>query len=191
MSTNKNKHIVARLSMIGLMLVAILAMLMIFRLNASDAFNNNKFIDFFALHDGVFTPGPLPGSPDGSVLLTVFESATGSAEGFGYFEFVSSLKQNMARVPSWCTSGKGNTGVGGSAVMIFEDGLMRLKRVSGQACVDPVFPPIVVKQEQWVVVDGGTGSYSKATGKLTREVIGCLIDFSFENATFRGTIRLN
>ncbi len=191
MSTKKNKHIVARLSMIGLMLVAILAMLMIIRLNASDAFNNNKFIDFVAFHDGVFTPGPFPGSPDRSVFLTVFESATGYAEGFGYFEFDSSLKHNTARVPSWCTSGIGNTGVGGSATMIFEDGLMRLKRVSGQACVDPIFPPIVVNQEQWVVVAGGTGSYSKAKGKLTRELIGSLIDFTFENATFRGTIRLD
>ncbi len=112
MSTQKNKPIVARLSRIGVMPVLMLAMLMIFRLDASDAFNNDKFIYFFAVHDGIFTPGPGPGSPDRSVLFTVFESATGYAEGFGEFEFVSSLKQNTARVPSWCSSGRGNTGVG-------------------------------------------------------------------------------
>jgi hypothetical protein len=191
MSTKKNKHITTRLSVIGLMLVLIFAVLLIFRLNVTDAFDNNKFIDFVAYHDGEFTPGPGPGGPDRSPLFTVLEWAEGTAGEFGDFIFVSSLKQNTARVPSWCDSGIGNSGVEGSAVMIFEDGQMRLKRKSGQACVYLSPSPIVINVEQWVVVAGGTGRYHKATGKLTREVTGSLINLTFEDALFFGTIRLD
>lgn len=139
---------------------------------ASDPFN--------ATFTGNFS---ITGDVGKSVLFMVVESGSGNeTEKLGAFTYSTSLLHNLALTPSGCGSGS-STGVDGSGILTFTDGQLRLHRVSGITCF--AFPTIQV-EEQWVITSG-TGAYTGATGKLSRNLVGD-VRFGTSVGSFNGTI---
>jgi hypothetical protein len=119
-----------------------------------------------------------------SGLFIVEETGSGNeVENLGSFTYTTSLLHNLALTPPGCGSGS-STGVDGSGISTFADGQLWLHRVSGITCFE--FPTIRV-EEQWVITSG-TGAYTGATGKLSRNLIGD-VRFGTSVGSLSGTIK--
>lgn len=121
-----------------------------------------------------------------SPLFVVEESGVGYEPTLGAFTYTTYLFHNLARVPDDDDCGTfSSTAVGGSGVLNFADGQMRLQRVSGTACL---MSSIIVLEEWWRIASG-TGAYVGATGSLIREFYGD-VPSGLGQGTIQGTIRL-
>jgi hypothetical protein len=119
-----------------------------------------------------------------SALFIVEETGSGTEIGqLGSFTYTTYVPQNVMLTPSGCASGS-STGIDGSGILTFADGTLRLHRVSGISCF--AFPTIRV-EEQWVIASG-TGAYTGATGKLTRNLIGD-VRFGTSGGSLSGSIK--
>lgn len=126
----------------------------------------------------------ITGDDGKSGLFIVEETGSGNeVANLGSFTYTTSLLHNLAVTPTGCGSGS-STGVDGSGIFTFADGQLRLHRVSGITCFE--FPTIRV-EEQWVIASG-TGAYSGATGKLSRNLIGD-VRFGTSVGSLSGTIK--
>ena len=121
-----------------------------------------------------------------SPLFVVQESGVGEVTGLGEFTYTTYLLHNLARVPQSCEyEFYSSSGVDGFGVLDFADGQLRLERVSAASCYD--FPTISL-EEHWRIASG-TGAYTGATGKLTRDYDGD-VTTGLGQGTFSGTIKL-
>lgn len=164
-------------------LMALLVAVMLIGLTATQAAAKPTSNAFEAAFMGVFE---ITGDIGGSGLFVVEETGSGIEQTeLGAFAYTTSVFQNLARVPAGCGRNS-STGVGGSAVLTFAGGQLRLHRTSGAVCFS--FPTIRV-EEEWVIASG-TGDYVGATGKLSREFVGD-VRFGAAAGTIRGVIRHN
>ncbi len=144
----------------------------------------SSFVATFPLTVGDFW---IAGDVGKSVLFIVEESGDGNEQTFGDFAYEASLLHNLARKPPGSSDPNSSTAVGGSAVLTFADGQIRLKRISGTAIF--LFPTITV-EEQWVIASG-TGNYVGATGKLSRQFVGDVRFGTVADGTLEGTIEFH
>jgi hypothetical protein len=126
----------------------------------------------------------IPGDVGSSPLFVVQESGDGSESALGALHYELSVVQNMARPPSGCGPSS-STGASGAGVLTLPDGALSLHRSTGTSCF--AFPLLEV-EESWVV-DGGSGHYRGASGRLLRRMTG---DVRFGTATgsFSGSLNL-
>ena len=165
----------------GLCLVSIIAGFLLVSLVAQQALAQQASSPFEAEFSGDFW---IVGDVGKSVLFIVEESGEGNELTFGDFTYNAYMLQNLARIPSGCGPSS-STGVGGFAVLTFDDGQMWLKRISGTACFSF---PFISLDDQWRIT-GGTEAYVGASGKLSRQLEGDVRD-NTTSGTINGTIKL-
>lgn len=137
---------------------------------------------FDATFVGTFAVASTPGGSD--PLFAVHESGSGDEQRLGTFEYTTALKQNFARPPEGCGPFS-STGVGGSAVLTFPEGQIRLHRSASATCFSF---PLIENTDRWVI-GGGSGRFRGASGTLTRTFTGNETTGG-STGTFSGTLRL-
>lgn len=140
-----------------------------------------RHVSFEATADGSFW---IPGDVGSSPLFVVQETGDGSADDLGALHYELSVVQNMALPPAGCGPSS-STGASGAGVLTLPDGALSLHRSAGTSCF--AFPLLEV-EESWVV-DGGSGRYRGASGRLLRRMTG---DVRYGTATgsFSGSLKL-